>query len=151
MVEFLCPKLFTAFTLILNAVLSQIMMGKLPSIACIISAIFFTVNVIIFCVKSDVKLAFILNIVAFAISVLSLGYYYLYAIFSKYVILAKEKYEEIPYPTSYLDDLNFKARMFSIGLLTIIFVTNFTNMWVYKVNYDKQKTALYIPNQPILG
>ena len=147
MVEFLCPKLFSVFTILLNA-FEAVFLG---SVTCYISTVFFIVNVIIFCVKSDVKLAFILNSIAFGLTVLFLGYNYLFAIFSSYVYVKKEEYEKTPYPTSFFDDLNFKFRMLSIGLYTLLFVTNFTNMWVYKVNYDKKQTAIPIPNQPILG
>ena len=153
MVEFLCPKLFTTFTILLNALIATlgIILEKYASFACYISAVFFTVNVIIFCVKSDVKLAFILNLIAFVFTVLFLGISYIKAIFYKYFVFTEQKYEEIPYPTCFLDDVNFQARMLFIGLLTLLFVTNFTNMWIYKVNYDKKKIAIPIPNQPILG
>lgn len=146
MVEFLCPKLFTIFTILLNAFEGVV----LSSITCYVSTVFFTVNVIIFWVKSDVKLAFILNLIAFVLNAVFLVYFYLSIIFSKYIYISEKEYEEIPYPTSFLDEINFKDKMMLIGLYTLLYVTNFTNMWAYKVNYDKTKTATSIPNQPIL-
>ena len=148
MVEFLFPKLFTTFNIFLNAFIG----GFLGYITCFLSAVFFTVNAIIFWVKSDLNLALILNIIAFVFTVLFLGIDYIALIFTKYVLIEEKYYEKSAYPPSFFDDLNFQTRMSFISLLTLLFVANFANMWIYKENYSKiQYDDIPIPNQPILS
>ena len=135
MAVFLCPKLYTTFIILLN-LLEGVVLG---SITCFVTAVFFTINIIIFCVKKDVKLALIINLIIFVFNVLFLGFTYLTNIFSKYLYYPKDQYESTPYPPSFLDEINFKIRLFFIACLTLLFVANFTNIWIYKVNYDKIK------------
>ena len=149
MVEFLGPKIFTIFVIIINAL-----------VTICFSSYFFYYNIlpillalilVVFWVSNNVKLAFIANFVVFAIGDLVLLIFLFIYIFYTDPVNHGKVHWEMGFPTSYVDHVNYQYRMGLIGFYALLIVANFANMLVYKVHYSQVKENTSIPNQPIMA
>ena len=148
MVQFLFPKLFTIFTIAVNG-----FGAFLVEYPFIVSAALQTIFLVIFFVINKIELSYIVNTAVFILIFWIYLLIYFLFIFYKYTsdLISEKDYNELPYPRSYLDDVLLKDRLIYIGYLTLGFVVNFANMWIYRINYYKSLNAVNIPTQTLLS
>ena len=149
MVQFLIPKLFTIFVLFVNSFGLFIAQFYFP-----VLSVIQTIFLVVFCVTNKIEISYVLHTTVFIIIFSVYLTNYLCYIFYKYANLSgitEKLYNEIPYPRGYLDDLILKEKLLIIGYLTLAFVTNFANMWIYRINYYKSLNAVNISTQTLLS